>query len=139
VKCNLDQAKTILSALMKVLLQREEKQGDVMDNEVSLQRIQMEYKFIEDSLALPGFLYLSWKFGSGEDEIMDSDDLANKSNLVTIPPTSTKQEFRCRHVPHGSLHKLDFFEPVLLFTKPLVLEKLVAASIFPLLDSSRKN
>lgn len=26
------------------LLQREEKQGDVMDNEVSLQRIQMEYK-----------------------------------------------------------------------------------------------
>lgn len=42
-------------------------------------------------------------------------------------------------MPRGWLHKLDPLEPVLLFTKPLVLEKLAAASIFPLLDSSRKN
>ncbi|KAL5775912.1 hypothetical protein ACOSP7_013469 [Xanthoceras sorbifolium] len=155
VRRNLEQAKTILEALIK----REEKKRDVMESEVNLQRIQMKYKHeiepLEDSLSLPGFPPISCKFGSSEDEYVDSDDLANsrpcmrpsavqsqpyaESNMVTVPTASIKQEFRRRHMPHGWLHKLDPLEPVLLFTKPLVSEKLVAARIVPPSDTSTKN
>ncbi|KAK9192385.1 hypothetical protein WN944_003075 [Citrus x changshan-huyou] len=74
VKCNLDQAKTILSALMKHVGFCKEKKNREM-----LWIMKLAYKGSKwnINLALPGFLYLSWKFGSGEDEIMDSDDLAN--------------------------------------------------------------
>lgn len=155
VRRNLDQAKTILEALIK----REEKKREIMETEVSLQRIQMKYKheteLLEDSLAFPGFPPFSCKFGSSEEEYVDSDDLANSrprtrpsaiqnppltdSNLVTVPSGSMKQEFRRRHVPHGWLHKMDPLEPILLFTKPLVPEKLAAAGIVPPTDSSTRN
>ncbi|KAF3518306.1 hypothetical protein DY000_02064283 [Brassica cretica] len=106
VRRNLDQAKTILEALIK----REEKKRDVMDGEVSLQRMQLQYRheteLLEDTLGLPGFppATTSYKFGSSDEEFMDSDDY-----------TST-------HDPN---------EPVMLFTKPLVPEKLAAAGIVP--------
>ncbi|GAY56971.1 hypothetical protein CUMW_175870 [Citrus unshiu] len=106
-------------------------------------------------VALPGFPSVSCKFGLSEDEFMDSDDLApshphsqstaienqpfTESNLVPVPTASMKQEFRRRHVPHAWLHKLDPLEPVLLFTKPLVPEKLDAAGIVPPSDSSTRN
>lgn len=155
VRRNLDQAKTILEALIK----REEKKREIMETEVSLQRIQMKYKheteLLEDSLVLPGFPPFSCKFGSSEEEYVDSDDLANSrprtrppaiqnppftdSNLVTVPSGSMKQEFRRRHVPQGWLHKMDPLEPILLFTKPLVPEKLAAAGIVPPSDSSTRN
>jgi hypothetical protein len=83
---------------------------------------QHETELLEDSLALPGFPPFSCKFGSSEEEYVDSDDLANSrprtrpsaiqnppltdSNLVTVPSGSMKQEFRRRHVPHGWLHKM---------------------------------
>ncbi|KAE7997530.1 hypothetical protein FH972_002157 [Carpinus fangiana] len=152
VRRNLDQAKTILEALIK----REEIKREVMETEVSLQRIQMKFKheteLLEDSLALPGFAPFSCKFGSSEDEYVDSDDLANSrprtrpsviqnppitdSNLVMVPSGSMKQEFRRRHAPHGWLHKMDPLEPILLFTKPLVPEKLAASGIVPPSDKS---
>ncbi|GAV75800.1 EPL1 domain-containing protein, partial [Cephalotus follicularis] len=155
VRRNLDQAKTILEALIK----REEKKREVMESEVSLQRIQMKYKheteLLEDSLALPGFPPVSCKFGSSEDEFVDSDDLSNsrlRTRPATVPnPTfldttvgmvpvgSVKQELRRRHILHGWLHKLDPLEPVLLFTKPLVAEKLASAGIVPPSDSLTKN
>lgn len=155
VRRNLDQAKTILEALIK----REEIKREVMETEVSLQRIQMKYKheteLLEDSLALPGFAPFSCKFGSSEEEYVDSDDLANSrprtrpsgiqnppmtdSNLVMVPSGSMKQEFRRRHAPHGWLHKMDPLEPILLFTKPLVPEKLAAAGIVPPSDKSTRN
>ncbi|XVF23244.1 hypothetical protein REPUB_Repub13aG0020000 [Reevesia pubescens] len=154
VRRNLDQAKTLLEALIK----REEKKRDVMECEVSLQRIQMKYKheteLLED-ITLPGFPPISSKFGSSEDEFMDSDDLASSrprtrpaavqnppltdANVAMAPAGSIKQEFRRRHLLHGWLHKLDPLEPVLLFTKPLVPDKLAAASIVPPSDSSTKN
>lgn len=154
VRRNLDQAKSILEALIK----REEKKREVMEGEVNLQRIQMKYKheieLLED-VALPGFPSVSCKFGLSEDEFMDSDDLApshphmqstaienqpfTESNLVPVPTASMKQEFRRRHLPHAWLHKLDPLEPVLLFTKPLVPEKLDAAGIVPPSDSSTRN
>ncbi|GKV26856.1 hypothetical protein SLEP1_g36077 [Rubroshorea leprosula] len=154
VRRNLDQAKSILEALIK----REEKKRDVMENEVSLQRIQMKYKheteLLEDSMVLPGFLPVSCKFGSSEDEfVVDSDDLASSrprmrpaavqnppftdSNVGMVPAGNIKQEFRRRHMLQGWLHKLDPLEPVLLFTKPLVPEKLAAAGIVP--PSDPKN
>ncbi|XP_041028315.1 uncharacterized protein LOC121268219 [Juglans microcarpa x Juglans regia] len=155
VRRNLDQAKTILEALIK----REETKREVMETEVSLQRIQMKYKheteLLEDSFALPGFPPFSCKFGSSEEEYVDSDDLENirprarpsaipnipltDSNMVTVPSGGIKQEFRRRHVPHGWLHKMDPLEPILLFTKPLVPEKLAAAGIVPPSDSSTRN
>lgn len=83
---------------------------------------QHETELLEDSLALPGFPPFSCKFGSSEEEYVDSDDLANSrsrtrppaiqnppftdSNLVTVPSGSMKQEFRRRHVPQGWLHKM---------------------------------
>ncbi|XP_021819918.1 uncharacterized protein LOC110761683 [Prunus avium] len=149
VRRNLDQAKTILEALIK----REEKKREVMEIEVSLQIIQMKYKheteLLEDSLALPGFPPVSCKFGSSEDEFVDSDDVANsrprtRPSAVQNPPLTDsnmvqKQEFRRRHAPQGWLHKMDPLEPVLLFTRPLVPEKLAAAGIVPPSDSSTKN
>ncbi|KAG8481982.1 hypothetical protein CXB51_026888 [Gossypium anomalum] len=172
VRRNLDQAKTLLEALIK----REEKKREVLECEVSLQRIQMKYKallvlferdrfFEEISIAhetelleditLPGFPPISSKFASSEDEFMDSDDLANSrprtrpaavqnppltdSNVGMAPTASVKQEFRRRHLLHGWLHKLDPLEPVLLYTKPLVPDKLAAANIVPPSDTSTKN
>ncbi|KAH0982226.1 hypothetical protein GBA52_009403 [Prunus armeniaca] len=155
VRRNLDQAKTILEALIK----REEKKREVMEIEVSLQIIQMKYKheteLLEDSLALPGFPPVSCKFGSSEDEFVDSDDVANSrprtrpsaiqnppltdSNMVMVPTGTMKQEFRRRHAPQGWLHKMDPLEPVLLFTRPLVPEKLAAAGIVPPSDSSTQS
>lgn len=145
VRRNLDQAKTILQALIK----REEKKREAMENEVSLQRIQMKYKheteLLEDSLALPGFAPISSKFVSSEDEYADSDDLAI-SGPCTRPAaiqnphfTDMKQEFRRRHHPYGWLNKMDPLEPVLLFTKPLVPEKMAAAGIVPPVDSPSKT
>ncbi|KAA8545343.1 hypothetical protein F0562_020127 [Nyssa sinensis] len=155
VRRNLDQAKVILEALIK----REEKKKLVMESEVSIQRIQMKYKheteLLEDSLSLPGFPSFPCKFGSSEEEFMDSDDVANSrphtrsaavqnlpftdSKLVMVSVGSMKQEFTRRHVPYGWLHKLDPLEPVLLFTKPLDPEKLEGAGIVPPKDSSIAN
>ncbi|XP_065863603.1 uncharacterized protein [Euphorbia lathyris] len=154
VRRNLDQAKTILQALIK----REEKKREAMENEVSLQRIQMKYKheteLLEDSLALPGFPPISSKFVSSEDEYVDSDDLSNScprirpsanqnpsftDSILTVPSGSMKQEFNRRRPPFGWLNKMDPLEPVLLFTKPLVPEKLAVAGILPPVDSSSNN
>ncbi|CAN1139403.1 Enhancer of polycomb homolog 2 [Linum perenne] len=151
VRRNLEQAKTILEALIK----REEKKREVTETEVSLQRIQIKYKheteLLEDSLALPGFQPISSKFASSEDEIPDSDDFTSSrprtwpplpihnppvtdSNLLNFPPPTMKQELRRRHGPDSWLNKMDPNEPVLLFTKPLVPEKLASAGIQPPVD-----
>ncbi|KAL7610795.1 uncharacterized protein LOC111879101 [Lactuca sativa] len=151
VRRNLDQAKNLLEALIK----REEKKRDVMESEVSLQRIQMKYKneteLLEDSLALPEMpsFHQQSKFVSSEDEYLESDDFPlnnNNNNRIRFQPHglidtprvimpsgvgSMKRDIRRRPVPYSWLHKLDPVEPVLLFTKPLVAEKLAAAGIVP--------
>jgi len=149
VRRNLGQAQSILEALIK----REEKKRDVMDSEVSLQRIQLQYRheteLLEDSLAMPGFqpTTTSYKFGSSDDELMDSDDHTSTRvrtrpavipssrftnlNLNASHPGGIKQEVRRRQSQHGWLHRLDPNEPVMLFTKPLVPDKLAAAGIVP--------
>ncbi|KAI3448401.1 hypothetical protein Pfo_005066 [Paulownia fortunei] len=151
VRRNLDQAKTILEALIK----REEKKREVVESEVTLQRIQMKYKheteLLEDSLALPGLPSFPSKVGSSEEEFFDSDDVANsrlhslpvvvqnppftESKLVMVPAGNARREAR-RRVPHSWLHKLDPNEPVLLFTKPLLPDKLAAAGIIAPSDPS---
>lgn len=152
VRRNLDQAKTILEALIK----REEKKRDVMESEVSLQRIQIKYKheteLLDDSLALPGFPTFPCKIGSSEEEFVDSDDVANSrphirptvgqnpslvdSKLVMISGGNLRRELRRQHVPQGWLNKMDPLEPTLLFTRPLDPEKLAAAGIVPPSDDS---
>ncbi|XP_013676812.2 uncharacterized protein LOC106381455 isoform X1 [Brassica napus] len=146
VRRNLDQAKTILEALIK----REEKKRDVMDGEVSLQRMQLQYRheteLLEDSFAQHGFqpATTSYKYGSSDEELMDSDDYTSthvRTRPPIIPnsrftngsqPRGIKQEVRRRHSSHHNwLHKLDPNEAVMLFTKPLVPEKLAAAGIVP--------
>ncbi|XP_027358592.1 uncharacterized protein LOC113867448 isoform X2 [Abrus precatorius] len=155
VRRNLDQAKSLLEALIK----REEKKREVMESEVMLQRMQMKYKheteFLEDNLALSGFTPFSSKFVSSEEEFFDSDDVipnrpprarpavpqslpSYDNNLPMVPTAGTKQEFRRRYAPHGWLHRLDPHEPVLLFTKPLIPDKLGMAGIMPS-DSITKN
>ncbi|CAL5329935.1 unnamed protein product [Camellia sinensis] len=183
VRRNLDQAKTLVDALIKVMgsmvktwpnnlgvmgsslgtttfyimPKREEKKREVIESEVSLQRLQIKYKheteLLEDSLALPGLPSFPGKFGSSEEEFMDSDDVANirppytlpgavqnmpsmDSKLVMVSAGSMKREFRRKNAPNGWLHKLDPLEPVLLFTKPVDPEKLAAAGIVPPPDSS---
>ncbi|XP_071705905.1 uncharacterized protein [Rutidosis leptorrhynchoides] len=152
VRRNLEQAKNLLEAIIK----REEKKRDVIDSEVTLQRIQMKYKndaeLLEDSLALPGLPSFLSKLGSSEDEFVESDDFRKHSRFGHHPHSYTvrnhslmdpryvmpsagavKREFRRPSVPYSSswLHKMDPHEPILLFTKPLDPVKLAAAGIVP--------
>ncbi|OVA04267.1 Enhancer of polycomb-like [Macleaya cordata] len=142
VRRNLDQAKTVLEALIK----REEKKREVMESEISLQRIQTKYKhetqLIEDGLAFMGGY--PPKFGS-EDDFFDSDDLTNchprsarpaaaqnlpfmDSKLMMVP---TGRMNRRPPLHQGWLQKRDPHEPVLLFTRPLDPGKLATAGIVP--------
>ncbi|KAL0289516.1 UNVERIFIED_CONTAM: hypothetical protein Scaly_2700700 [Sesamum calycinum] len=150
VRRNLDQAKTIVEALIK----REEKKRELLESEITLQRIQMNYKhetqLLEESLALSGLPSFPSKLGSSEEDF-DSDDVASsrphrqppvvqhppftESKRVMVPAGNVKRETR-RRVPYTWLHKLDPTEPVLLFTKPLLEDKLAASGIIPPLDPS---
>ncbi|KAL1534966.1 enhancer of polycomb-like protein 1 [Salvia divinorum] len=154
VRRNLDQAKTILEALIK----REEKKREVVESEISLQRVQMKYKheteLLEDSLAIPGLPSFPSKVGSSEDEFFDSDDVANsrppgRSPIIQNSPFSEPKPMMVpsgnmrreagRRVPHVRLPKLDPNEPLMLFTKPLYPDKLAAAGITPPSDLSTAN
>lgn len=156
VRRNLDQAKAMLEALIK----REEKKRDVMEIEVSVQRIQIKYKndseFIEDSLALPGFTSFPCKFGSSEEEFMDSDDFTShrphsrpvmacnspftESQLMPSARNSMRQQdSRLQHGFHGWLQKIDPSEPLMLFTKPIDPETLASAGITPPSNSSTRD
>ncbi|KAK6121289.1 hypothetical protein DH2020_044992 [Rehmannia glutinosa] len=130
VRRNLDQAKTILEALIK----REEKKRELVESEVTLQRIQMKHKheteLLEDSLALPGLPSFPSKVGSSEEEFFDSDDVAisrpdSRPVLVQNPPFTEP--------------KLDPNEPVMLFTKSVLPDKLAAAGIIPPSNPSTAN
>ncbi|XP_058113110.1 uncharacterized protein LOC131256075 [Magnolia sinica] len=155
VRRNLDQVKTVLEALIK----REEKKREVMDSEVSLQRIQIKYKhetqLVEDGLVLPGFPPFSCRFGSSEDDFVDSDDMTNghprtrpataqnpafpDSKLMMVPMGRMKRELKRRPLPQDWLHKKDPDEPVLLFTRPLDPERLSAAGIVQPSDPPTEN
>ncbi|XP_068642561.1 uncharacterized protein [Aristolochia californica] len=145
VRRNLDQAKTVLDALIK----REEKKREVMESEVSLQRTQIKYKhemqLVEDGLVLPGFPPFSSRYVSNEDDFVDSDDMMNghsrsrtrptmqnppytDSKLMMVPTGRMKRELTRRPL-QGWLHRMDPHEPVLLFTKPLDPEKLAASGM----------
>ncbi|XP_055806060.1 uncharacterized protein LOC129874740 isoform X4 [Solanum dulcamara] len=124
VRRSLDQAKTILEALIK----REEKKREVVESEVSLQRLQMKHKneieLFEDTLALPGFPSFPSMFGSSEEEYVDSDDAAisrphaqfdvspnltfvdSKPVMVSAGSMRRERELKRRYVPPGWLHKI---------------------------------
>ncbi|KAI3731551.1 hypothetical protein L1987_62740 [Smallanthus sonchifolius] len=144
VRRNLDQAKSLLEALIK----REEKKREVIDSEVTLQRIQIKYKneteLLEDSLALPGLPSFLSKLVSSEDEYIESDDIQHNrpavhNHALMDPRVVMKREFRRPPAPSTWLHKLDPLEPVLLFTKPLDPAKLAAAGIVPPLAKSEQK
>ncbi|XP_072962903.1 uncharacterized protein [Typha angustifolia] len=143
VRRNFDQAKILLEALIK----REEKKREVMECEVNLQRIQIKYtheaQLVEDGITFSGFQPAS-KFGSSEDDYMDSDDATNDrtyarpatihprfsdSKLTVVPTVCIKRELKRRPPPNGWLHQKDPGEPVLLFTRPLDQGRLAAAGI----------
>ncbi|KAK1297571.1 hypothetical protein QJS10_CPB15g01272 [Acorus calamus] len=145
VRRNLEQAKTVLEALIK----REEKKREVMESDVSLQRNQIKYKhetqLFDDGLALSGFPTFPLRFGSSEDDIVDSDEmtigpqrtrpavahnLPSNSRPSMVQARGMKRNFRQRPPPHG-FFKRDPLEPVLLFTRPLDPVKLAAAGIVP--------
>ncbi|KAK1413749.1 hypothetical protein QVD17_35529 [Tagetes erecta] len=144
VRRNLEQAKSLLEALIK----REEKKREVIDSEVTLQRIQLKYKneteLLEDSLALPGLPSFLSKLASSEDEFMEPDDFQHNRPVLQNHASMDsrlvmKREFRRPPVPSSWLHKLDPLEPVLLFTKPLDPAKLAAAGIIPPAANSEPN
>lgn len=107
---------------------------------------QHETELLEDSLALSGFPPFSCKFGSSEEEYVDSDELENSrpharppaiqnppltdSNLVTIPSGSMKQDFRRRPIPQGWLHKM-VRQKLFLFS--FLWNPLLPTSLIPLL------
>ncbi|CAH9103626.1 unnamed protein product [Cuscuta europaea] len=146
VRRNLEQAKSILDTLVK----REEKKRDLMESEVSLQRIQMQHKndteLLKDMFALQGFHSFPSMVGSSDEEFVDSDD-ADLShppkrpymavhNHPSFDPKirlgsagSMRRVFKRRQAPNGWLQNLEPGEPVLLFTKPLDPERLAAAGI----------
>ncbi|RWR95736.1 EPL1 domain-containing protein [Cinnamomum micranthum f. kanehirae] len=149
VRRNLDQAKTVIDALIK----REEKKREVMETEVSLQRTQMKYKLVEDGLALPA--PVPCRYGSSEDDFIDSEDMMigllrtqpatvrnlpfADSELMTVPMGRLKREFKRRSLPHEWIHKRDPDEPILLFTRPVDPEKLAAAGVVQPSDPPTEN
>lgn len=154
VRRNLDQAKTILEALIK----REEKKRDVVENEVSLQRIQLKYKheteLLEDSFILPSYQPFS-KFGYSEDEFMDSEDAANNPPILqpgklhapfvdTKPVIVSAGSLRngassWRNGASSWMRQMEPSEPVMPFTKALLPDKLAAAGITPPSDTSKAS
>lgn len=99
-------------------------------------------------MALSGFTPFSSKLVSSEEEFFDSDDVMTSrlprtrsnavqnfhpydSNMPMVPTVNTKQDLKRRLVPHGWPQKLDPLEPVLLFAKPLLPDKLAMAGILP--------
>ena len=87
--------------------------------------LQDETELLEESFALPGFPPATtafYKFGSSDEELMDSDDYTSthvrtrpsvipnsrftNSNLNASQPGGIKQEVRRRHSHHNWLHKL---------------------------------
>ncbi|KAL5205313.1 hypothetical protein ABZP36_033522 [Zizania latifolia] len=156
VRRNLDQAKALMGALIK----REETKREAMECDVNLQRIQMKYKYeaqlVDDGTILSGFQQVSSRFGSSEDDYADSDDTTTEqpymrppvfrhrfpdNKISTIPTLRIKreQELKRRPQQNGWVFKRDPEEPVLLFTRPLDPEKLVAAGIKPPPDQPAEN
>lgn len=149
VRRNLDQAKALMGALIK----REETKREVMECEVNLQRVQMQYKheaqLVDDGTTLSGFQQASSRFGSSDDDYADSDDTATEepyfrqpvlhhrypdNKQSAIPTLRIKREpglpvLKRRPQQNGWVFKRDPEEPVLLFTRPLDPDKLVAAGI----------
>ncbi|KAI0503998.1 hypothetical protein KFK09_014945 [Dendrobium nobile] len=127
VRRNLGQAKTVLEALIK--------------NEAQL---------VDDGMAMIGFQSNSQKFGSSEDDFIDSDDARTgrprvraarsspfaEPKILVIPRSHMK---RGRALPHRWSYRRDAHEPVLLFTRPLDPDKLAAAGIVPPSSSPVEN
>lgn len=143
---------------MGALIKREETKREVMECEVNLQRIQMQYKheaqLVEDGTTLSSFQQVSSKFGSSDDDYADSDDTTTEqpyfrppvrhrfpdNKLSVIPTLRIKREqLKRRPQQNGWLFKRDPEEPVFLFTRPLDPEKLVAAGIKLPLDPPIEN
>ncbi|XP_072967464.1 uncharacterized protein [Typha angustifolia] len=139
VRRNLDQAKTLLEALIK----REEKKRDVMECEVKLQLIQLKYKDEAQLVEDGGFQPVPIKFRSSEDDYMDLDDTRHgqtyarpstvhprvpDTKLRVVPAVRIKQELK-RPLPNSWLQKSDHQEPVLLFARSLDPVRLAAAGI----------
>lgn len=156
VRRNLDQAKALMDALVK----REETKREAMECEVNLRRIQMKYKheaqLVDEGTALSGFQQVSSRFGSSEDDYADSDDTTTEQpyirppvfrprfadhKLSVIPTLRIKRERELKRRPqqNGWVFKRDPEEPVLLFTRPLDPEKLLAAGIKPPPDPPIEN
>lgn len=156
VRRNLDQAKALMDALVK----REETKREAMECEVNLRRIQMKYKheaqLVDEGTALSGFQQVSSRFGSSEDDYADSDDTTTEQpyirppvfrprfadhKLSIIPTLRIKRERELKRRPqqNGWVFKRDPEEPVLLFTRPLDPEKLLAAGIKPPPDPPIEN
>lgn len=134
VRRNLGQAKTVLEALIK----REETKRELLENEASLQRIQMKYKheaqLIDDEMAMAGLQSNSQKLRSSEDDFIDADDAKTRrlhSRTVQNSPTvdSRMRVVRNSRIKRRWSYRRDPHEPVLLFTRPPDPVKLFAAGI----------
>ncbi|KAK3132415.1 hypothetical protein QOZ80_6AG0521120 [Eleusine coracana subsp. coracana] len=154
VRRNLEQAKTLMEALIK----REETKREAMECQVNLQRVQMKYKheaqLVDDGTAFSGFQQTSSRFASSDDDYADSDDTTTEQTYARpavlhrfsdskqyVPPLRIKRERELKRRPqqNGWVFKRDPEEPVLLFTRPLDPEKLVAAGIKPPPDPPIEN
>ncbi|KAK8956515.1 hypothetical protein KSP39_PZI000035 [Platanthera zijinensis] len=145
VRHNLGQAKTVLEALIK----REEAKRELLENEASLQRIQMKYKneaqLVDDEIAMASLQSNSQKLRSSEDDFIDADDAKTRrlhfrtaqnspivdSRLIVVPNSRIKRRWSYRRVRYRALLMQDPHEPVLLFTRSPDPERLAAAGIIP--------
>uniref|UniRef100_A0A0A9E4Y9 Epl101 n=1 Tax=Arundo donax TaxID=35708 RepID=A0A0A9E4Y9_ARUDO len=148
VRRNLEQAKVLMEALIK----REEKKRDTMECEVYLRRIHMKYKheaqLLDDGMALSGHQQVSSQFGLSEDDYANSDDTTTEqpfvqpiafhprfpdNKLSVIPSIRLKQgrELKRKLQQTAWFFNRDPEEPVMLFTRPLILDKLEMAGIRP--------
>ncbi|PKA50489.1 hypothetical protein AXF42_Ash013703 [Apostasia shenzhenica] len=142
VRRNLGQAKAVLEALIK----REETKRELLESEVSLQRIQIKYKneaqLVDDDMAMHGFQSNFQRFGLSEDDFFGSYDArpharatANSpfvdSKLIVVSTSHMNRDLKRRTFQHRWSFKRDLHEPLFLFTRPLNPERLAAAGIVP--------
>ncbi|GJM99738.1 hypothetical protein PR202_ga16866 [Eleusine coracana subsp. coracana] len=112
VRRNLEQAKTLMEALIK----REETKREAMECQVNLQRVQMKYKheaqLVDDGTAFSGFQQTSSRFASSDDDYADSDDTTTEQTYARpavlhrfsdskqyVPPLRIKRERELKRRP----------------------------------------
>lgn len=148
VRCNLEQARTLLGHLQK----REEKKRELLDIEANLQRTRIMLKHdaeLDDELIMEESMIASMLLPRKSGGLLNGHLAMHPPGEVATPCNDGAvldqgefaKSWKRRRAPFSSCGRpskrvtnVDSMEPVLLFVKPLDPEKIISAGIVPPLD-----